>query len=451
VGRLLRCLASLAAALALTPQAYAAEWLPHAKNAAWTYSWTDSDYNPTPTKEKVTVASQQGDTFTLAWTTDGLGNPDAAADGSGTVSFQETSSGLVTTNWTSSPPPSGFPVLCAQLTSCGNSLASVYYNVILGSRQPTLAEPLLRGTSWATTGGFQNDVAGSSDYVGTRTVRVPAFPRGIRAAVVRTELSQAGAIGDPYGSGVRTVWWVYGVGPVKVQFKHGGGGDAPVTTAVLIATNQRPAATPSDANYFPLRKGFKGSFRWTNAKHLGKPEIQMFTVEQAANNSGRIGVASVSGPIKVKGAYYFTLRRDGVSNLAGATSAASLVTLPPLGPNSVPAAKRRHFFTVFDLMSFGFNPILPPYADAGTTWSARKGTRDFDVYGVSGSSRVVGLQRVRVPAGTFTAVVVRTTLTQPGYPWGSGVRTCWFAPDKGLVKLVFAHRDGSVSQVERLS
>ena len=49
---------------------------------------------------------------------------------------------------------------------CGNSLASVYYNLIWGTRRPTLAEPLLRGTSWSTTGGSQNDVASSSSYLG---------------------------------------------------------------------------------------------------------------------------------------------------------------------------------------------------------------------------------------------------------------------------------------------
>jgi hypothetical protein len=45
-------------------------------------------------------------------------------------------------------------------------------------------------------------------------------------------------------------------------------------------------------------------------------------------------------------------------------------------------------------------------------------------------------------------MVVRSTLKQPGYPYGSGTRTCWFAPAKGLVKLVFVHADGSVSTVE---
>jgi hypothetical protein len=423
--------------------------MPHPKQATWTYSWRDTAYNPTPTKEKVSVKEQKGDEFTLAWTTDGLDNPADAAVGTGTVSFQETSAGLVNTNWASSPPPAMFPILCPQAASCGNSLASVFYNVIWGSRTPTLAEPLLERTSWSTTGGSQNDVGGSSDYLGAATVRVPAFAHPVRAAVVRTDLSQAGAIGDPYGSGVRTVWWVYGVGPVKLLFRHGGGADAPVTTAELLSTNLTPRDPPPDTNYFPLVAGLKGRFSWTNTRHFKGAEVQSFKIDQATNGSARISTSSVSGPIKMKGAYFYTLRADGFSNLAGSASAASLVKLPPLGPKTLPQSKRRHFFTVFDLMDFGFNPILPPYAVAGTTWSARKDTRDFDVYGVSGTSRVIGVQKVTVPAGTFHAVVVKTTLKQPGYPWGSGVRTSWFAPRRGLVKLVFQHGDGSVSQVVR--
>jgi hypothetical protein len=43
---------------------------------------------------------------------------------------------------------------------------------------------------------------------------------------------------------------------------------------------------------------------------------------------------------------------------------------------------------------------------------------------------------------------VKTVMKQAGFPFGSGTRTCWFAPGRGLVKLVFHHGDGSVSTVE---
>ena len=453
VGRRIAWLAVPAAALIWVPTAFTAPvagWLPHPKGATWTYTWRDSQYNPSPTKEKVHVSATEGDSFTLGWTTSGLSNPASAASGNGTVEFQETEGGLVNTTWASTPPPGSFPILCAQETSCGNSLASVYYNVIWGTRRPVLAEPLLRGTSWTSTGGFQNDVGSTSEYLGTEVVRVPAFSQPVRAAVVRSEITQVGAIGDPYGSGVRTVWWVYGIGPVKVVFRHSGGSAAPVTTAVLDSTSLTPSLPPPDVSYFPLQLGSKGTFRWTNTRDLKAPEVQSFKIDQAANGSARLVVSTVSGPIKAKGAYFFTLRAGGLFNLAGAASAATLLKLPRLGPASSPASKRNHFFTVFDLADFGFNPVLPSYGQPGTSWSSSRASSDFEVYGVTGSSRVVGMERVTVPAGTFTALEIRTVLKQPGFPWGSGVRTSWFAPGKGLVKLVFRHGDGSVSEVVRL-
>jgi hypothetical protein len=444
----LLCVASfVAAALLLAPGAGADSWLPHNRGALWTYSWQDSEFSPTPTKEKVTVQQSQGSAFNLAWTTNGLGNPATAVTSTGTISFQDTSAGVVNTNWTSSPPPQSFPILCAQVTQCGNSLASFWFNVIWGTREPTILEPVLQGEAWSTTGGYQNDVGSDSNYMGTEMVTVPAFAHPVPAAVIRTDVTQAGAIGDPYGSGARTVWWVYGVGPVKLEFTHDGGA---VTSAELESTNLKPLQPPSDANWFPLIAGVNGRFKWTDTRYLKQPVVQSFKVAQATNNSAQLTIETDSGPIKAKGAYYFTLRTDGLSNLAGTSKAASLVKLPALGPSALPAAQRRHFFTVFDLMGYGFNPVLPEYPAAGETWSAQKGTRDFDVYGVVGTSRVLGIQKVTVPAGTFPALAVRTTLTQAGFPWGSGTRTCWFAAGKGLVKLVFQHADGSVTTVVRL-
>ena len=439
-------LVALAATIFAAPSS-ASGWLPHPADATWTYQWTDSVYDTTPTNEIVTVKSQSGNSFTLAWTSKDAGTPDAPQS-DGSVAFQDTNFGLVNTDWTSTPPPSAFPILCAALGQCGNSLASTYYNVIWGARAPVLFEPVLQGTAWGATGGAQNDVSSTNDYVGTESIMVPAFDKPVVAAKIRSQVTQAGALGDPYGSGLRTTWWVYGVGPVKVVFQHAGGAGAAVTTAVLHSTNQTPQAPPPDASYFPLQAGLKGTYRWTNKRYLKKPEIESYTVDQASNDTAILKVRSVSGPMKVAGAYQFTTRLDGATSVASATKAASLAKFPPLGPRSLPPAKRRHFFTPFDLMTFGFNPVIPAYPAAGNTWSSDPSGRDFDVYGVKGSSRIVGVQKVAVPAGTFDALVVASTLTQPGFRFGSGTRTMWFASGKGLVKLVFRHGDGSVSVVE---
>ena len=440
--------ALVALLLAASPAA-ASGWLPHDADATWTYQWTDSVFNTTPTNELVTVKTTAAASFTLAWTTKDAGTPDAPQS-VGTVSFQETSFGLVNTDWQSSPPPSSFPILCSSLASCGNSLASAYYNVIWGARAPVLAEPLLNGASWTATGAAQNDVSSSNDYLGTESVTVPAFPQPVVAAKIRSQITQAGALGDPYGSGVRTTWWVYGVGPVKVVFQHSGGSGAPVTTAVLQATNQTAKAPPPDADYFPLRIGLKGTYSWANAKYLKKPEVEKFSIDQAANGTAIAKFQSVSGPMKVAGAYQFTSRIDGLTSVSSATKAATLAKLPPLGPSALPVSKRRHFFTPFDLMTYGFNPVLQAYPTAGSTWGSDPASRDFAVYGVTGFSKVVGVQAVKVPAGAFQALVVTSSLKQPGFPFGSGTRTMWFAPGKGLVKLEFRHADGSLSVVELL-
>src|SRR5439155_19268072 len=182
------------------------DWLPHPKDATWTYSWTDSVYNTTPTKEAVTVQDSKGTSFVLAWTTEGLDNDPDAADSVGTVSFQETNAGLINTDWSSNAPPQAFPILCASPVRCGNSLASTYYNVIWGGRVPVLSEPLLKGASWTSTGGAGNDVASTSRYLGTEDVTVPAFHHPVTAAIVQSDVPQAGALGGPYGRGGRTNW-----------------------------------------------------------------------------------------------------------------------------------------------------------------------------------------------------------------------------------------------------
>ena len=52
---------------------------------------------------------------------------------------------------------------------------------------------------------------------------------------------------------------------------------------------------------------------------------------------------------------------------------------------------------------------------------------------------MLGTQTVRVRGKQYKAVAIRSRLTQAGHRFGSGTRTAWFAPGKGLVKLVFKH------------
>ena len=450
MGRAFLALLVPAAALMLAHAPGAAaddQWLPHPAGATWIYRWNDTKYAPTATREKVTVKSRNGASFALDWTTAGLDNPKDAVSSTGEVDFDETSLGIVNTNWTSNPPPAAFPILCAAVSQCGNSLASTYYNVIWGSRNPVLAEPLLQGIVWAGTGGSKNDVSSVSTYVGNERVSVPAFAHPVVAGEVRTQITQAGAIGDPYGSGVRTTWWVYGVGPVKMVFQHAGGAGAPVTTSELQSTSLKPLTTPTNIDYFPFVKGQTLTYRWTNTKHLAKPEVEKLKADAVVNNTARYTIVSSSGSIKARGAYAYSKRVTGIENVWGNTASASLAKFPPLGPLGAKPSARNHFASPFDLMNFGVGKLLTAYPAAGQEWGVAKGSSEFKTYGVTAMSRVLGVQTVKVPAGSYRALAVRTTLSQPGFPFGSGTRTSWFAAGKGLVKLVFDHADGSTSTV----
>ncbi len=449
--RALLALASIALAIPASASAQslsdpADQWLPSSDGASWTYLW-DSAFSPQATLEKYTLDRRDGQAFRLNWTTEGLSNPEGAVAAEGQMDYRRSVAGLTNTNWASTPPPGQFPVLCPSADQCANSLAGTHYLLIWGNRSPVLIEPLLAGTRWSSVGGSGNDVASSSRYIGHTKIRVPAFPQGVAVAKVQTQITQAGALGDPYGTGLRTVYWARGVGPVRIEFRHAGGEQS---VSDLAATNLVPRALPPDDNYLPLNRGNRFRLRWRNSKHLKRSSVQDFEVAQVVNNSARVDVRNVSGPIRVRGSYAFSTRTTGITNLSGASRASSLAKFPPLGPRSAPKDERRRFTTPLDLMLFGFGPVLPAYPKVGDSWKGVKGTLDFASFGVLGTSEVIGFQRVKTPLGRLRALAVRSKLTQRGFPFGSGTRTSWFAPGRGLVKLVFHHRDGSVSTVDRV-
>jgi hypothetical protein len=443
--------ASFVLSLAGAAVARADDWLPHPNGGQWTYFWTDSKYNPHGTTDQVTVDAAppaNGCGWQLSWkgnigldsTGSASGTPVFEFPDDGHMCFVDQNYGLENTNYQGSIPPFKEPPLCATGTDtgqCGSSLGSALFNVIWGSRNPVISEPLLQGTAWNGRGGADGSVTSANRYIGLRLVKVPAFPKGVTAAAVQSDIALAGTPGDDYGSGTRTVYWVYGVGPVRVEFDHV---DGSVTVVQLTATNLHALAPRPDADYFPLRVGVKGTYEWTNDKHLRQPEIDQIAVDAAANRTGRVTVKSVSGPIRAVGEYLFSSRLDGLRTTFARTSAATLLQFPSL-------ANGRHFFNPVDMMIFGFNPVLPDYGTPGTVWHS--GNRfDMKMFGVTGVTSIVGIRRVRVRAGTFNALELRSSLHQPGHGYGSGTRLMWFAPGRGLVKLVFHHRDGSTSVVQ---
>jgi hypothetical protein len=425
-----------------------AQWLPRSDGATWTYQWTNSAFAQVARTETYSLSVRSGRWFRLNFAESGL-RPDQDP-ATGYMDFFTTDVGLVNLNYSSTPAPRNFPILCASAIACGNTIAGSLFLTIWGTRSPVLAEPLVKGTTWTSTGGAANDVVAQNRYLGHERVTTPAFPGGVEAAKVQSVVTQAGALGDPFGSGVRTVWWVYGVGPVRIAFEHTGG---ETSFAQLVSTSLPARALPSDANLLPLREGEVSRFRWRNDKHMKAWSEQRFEVAGLVNNTARVNVRDLSGPLDVLVSYAFTSRLAGTTAISSVfrrvdVKAGAAVDMPRLGPTNGPEGRRR-FVTPYDLMSYGYNPVLPAYAYKGQTWASAAGSRDFQVNGVTGTSTVLGQRIVRVPAGRYKAIAVRSVLRQKGHRFGSGSRTSYFVPDVGLVKITFRHDDGSTSTVER--
>src|SRR3954471_6973669 len=390
-----------AAALAGPLDDPANQWLPRTDGATWTYAWSNSTYQPSPRTETYTLTARAGTSFRLSWSEPSP--PPTETPSTGTIDFQHTDTGLVNTNYSSSQPPPRYPILCASAADCASSLSAAWYMIIWGTRSPVFAEPMLVGTRWSSLGGAANDVASDNRYVGHAKVRVPAFPTPVDAARVDSNVTQAGAIGDPFGTLSRTVYWVRGVGPVRVILRHASG---ETSQADLLSTNLTPRPLPPDTNLLPLNRGEKGTFRWRNSKYMKDWSTQSFEVTDVVNSTARVDFKHVSGPLRLSASYALSTRLSGVTLLSGSSKSASKLKLPALG-------KSRRFVTPFDLMVFGFNPVVPAQPAArGATWRSSRTSRDFGIFGVSGNAAVLGEQTVRVKAGKFKAVAIRTRLKQ---------------------------------------
>ena len=251
---------------------------------------------------------------------------------------------------------------------------------------------------------------------------------------------------------MRTVWWVRGVGPVKIFFRHTGG---EIGQATLLSHEPDGAPGALRRQLLPLDQGRRPRrFRWRNSKHMkqlvdaaGHGRRRSSTTRRASTSRASPGRSSVAG------SYVFSTppeRRRRTSRRTKARDARARSRRS--GPRSAPADKRRHFFTPYRPHGLRLQPgARAPTRPRGSRGAARRSAATARSSASPASTRCSARQTVSDPGRALHArSAVRSTLRQKGFRFGSGTRTSWFAPGKGLVKLVFRHRDGSVSTVERL-
>ena len=298
---------------------------------------TNTVYNPTPTNENGHgQGAPSGHAFTLAWTTKDRGTRRTRLEHRHGLAPGDEPRRRRITDWSPPPPPANFPILCASTDSCGEQpRSSTLLQHHLGQPRPGPRRAAHRGATWTATGGATNDVAATSTYVGhgegdgARRSRAPSL-----RAKVAASITQAGALGDPYGSGVRTIWWVYGVGPVKIEFQHAGGSSAPVTTSVLQTTNLKAKPLPPRPDYFPLEKGRKGDVQLDERE---APEEAAGREVRRRPGRERLRAlqrqAACPGRSAAPAPTASRTRPDGVTSISGdRRRRPSLAKFPPLGP-----------------------------------------------------------------------------------------------------------------------
>jgi len=90
--------------------------------------------------------------------------------------------------------------------------------------------------------------------------------------------------------------------------------------------------------------------------------------------------------------------------------------------------------------------LFPASFQVGDTWN---GTAEYGGAVYTGTTTAVASTATVLAGGrTYTNCLrIRTVITGP-YSFGTGTRNAWFAPNVGLVKLLYDRDDGSVSTVE---
>ena len=99
-------------------------------------------------------------------------------------------------------------------------------------------------------------------------------------------------------------------------------------------------------------------------------------------------------------------------------------------------------------MDFGFNPVLTAVPGRGRRAGApRRSSSEFKTYGVNGTTKVLGVQKVTVPAGNVRGARRAQHAYAARLPVRKRHAHVLVRAGQGLVKLVFDHGDKSVSTV----
>jgi hypothetical protein len=198
----------------------------------------------------------------------------------------------------------------------------------------------------------------------------------------------------------------------------------PVSHAALP---QAPAAI-EPSQYFPLQIGNHWVYSWTNDVYAPSPIVETMVVTE------QVGSVYTLHNYYSQADSWFKISTDsGYRWIAWHTRGQNPFPLPLIHvPDYLRVPSR--------MLSASF--------EVGDNWS---GTGSHAGVVCTGTTTVVTSTATIVADGyTYTSCLqIHTVVTGP-HPFGAGTRDAWFAPDVGLVKLVYDHDDGSVTTAELL-
>ncbi|MEM3489919.1 MAG: post-COAP-1 domain-containing protein, partial [Nitrososphaerota archaeon] len=211
--------------------------------------------------------------------------------------------------------------------------------------------------------------------------------------------------------------------------------------ASTLLIGMLPVKINAAADYFPIAVNNSWIYEWCNTVYRPTPVIENLTV---ISNTPEVIISGFILQCDSAAYSQFHLRSsaDGLYWTGFGSGGADPFPLP-----------------MYVLLYYAYIPtkFLPTPLNLGDSWTGSGSVpgRGQDQITYTATSTALRFESITVPAGTFNCILVETTITAtnslPGADYLSGTRQMWFADGVGLIKLVYNHRDGSVTEAKLLS
>lgn len=189
-------------------------------------------------------------------------------------------------------------------------------------------------------------------------------------------------------------------------------------------------ATATDTeDYFPIELQQTWRYRWWNSTYEKRDIIDHVTMLGISDGKSLMYFVSTH-PYSHSGSFWFSHKADGVY----------LENAQTIGGSNFPVP----LYYAYHFLAAGTDKLIQYPVALGAHWN---GISKCDGAEIAGAHTLENYATISVPAGTFETIHIHSTI-QASSNTITGVRDMWFANHVGLVKLIYAHGDGSITTIE---